>query len=241
MILWQRSGQSCISPRIVSSLFLLELLRCLPRAGKPLLRKRAVHGQKPYLHQSLATRRRLFGHDARHDRSDRQAGRLGDAGQRPRACSGCSSSWRSTSASSGAGRSPKALARRRQAAGADLLFVLPAPSGEGITAVVRLKEDGSDVLPAGRRPPATASSSRRKRRWTRALLGLARASVDVLRADVGRHEHPRAARRRRLSRRQPKSPAASRAAIAHITTPIRMSSTRQARLSAKTGASSAAP
>jgi hypothetical protein len=63
-------------------------------------------------------------------------------------------------------------------AGADLLFVLPAPSGAGITAVVRLKEDGKNSF-----LQITSSGDgfaiREEAGMDAALLGLARASVDV--------------------------------------------------------------
>jgi hypothetical protein len=71
------------------------------------------------------------------------------------------------------------LAHAAQAAGADLLFVLPAPRGNGMTAVIRLVDDGVDhFLQVGTADAGFAVSDEAAMDQT--LLGLARASVDVL-------------------------------------------------------------
>jgi hypothetical protein len=77
-------------------------------------------------------------------------------------------------------RPPKeTLAHAAQSAGADLLFVLPAPRGNGMTAVIRLVDDGVDhFLQVGTADAGFAVSDEAAMDQT--LLGLARASVDVL-------------------------------------------------------------
>ncbi len=79
------------------------------------------------------------------------------------ACSACSSSLPSMRR---AGRRPPSMRSREAAetAGADLLFTLPAPAGDGLVAVVRINEDGStSSCRCARRN--RASPSRRKRTW----------------------------------------------------------------------------
>jgi hypothetical protein len=77
-------------------------------------------------------------------------------------------------------RPPKeTLAHAAQSAGADLLFVLPAPRGNGVTAVIRLVDEGTDYfLQVGSVDSGFAVSDEAAMDQT--LLGLARASVDVL-------------------------------------------------------------
>jgi hypothetical protein len=71
------------------------------------------------------------------------------------------------------------LAHAAQSAGADLLFVLPAPRGDGLTAVIRLVDEGVDhFLQVGSAESGFAVSDEAAMDQT--LLGLARASVDVL-------------------------------------------------------------
>ncbi len=80
----------------------------------------------------------------------------------------------------GVGHRPLAdsLKEAAAAAGVDLLFVLPAPSGEGITAVVRLKEEGkSSFLQIASSGDGFAIQE--EAGIDAAVLGLARASVDV--------------------------------------------------------------
>ena len=80
----------------------------------------------------------------------------------------------------GAGHSPLADSVKEAAAsvGADLLFVLPAASGAGIVAVVRLKEDGkSSFLQVA--SSGDGFSVLEEPQIEATLLGLARASVDV--------------------------------------------------------------
>lgn len=78
-----------------------------------------------------------------------------------------------------AGRPPAEVVREAAlSAGADLLFVLPAASGNGVTAVLRLREDGRHAF------LQVASSGDRFETAEEAkidanLLRLARASVDV--------------------------------------------------------------
>ena len=78
------------------------------------------------------------------------------------------------------GRPPKeTLAHAAQSAGADLLFVLPAPRGKGMTAVIRLVDEGADhflQVASGESGFAIFDETD----MDRTLLGLARASVDVL-------------------------------------------------------------
>jgi hypothetical protein len=78
------------------------------------------------------------------------------------------------------GRPPKeTLAHAAQSAGADLLFVLPARRGKGVTAVIRLVDEGVDhFLEVGSVESGFAISDEAAMDQT--LLGLARASVDVL-------------------------------------------------------------
>ena len=78
------------------------------------------------------------------------------------------------------GRPPKeTLAHAAQSAGADLLFVLPAPRGKGMTAVIRLVDEGVDhFLQVGSGESGFAIFDETD--MDRTLLGLARASVDVL-------------------------------------------------------------
>jgi hypothetical protein len=78
------------------------------------------------------------------------------------------------------GRPPKeTLAHAAQSSGADLLFVLPARRGKGVTAVIRLVDDGVDhFLQVGSKESGFAISDEAAMDQT--LLGLARASVDVL-------------------------------------------------------------
>jgi hypothetical protein len=78
------------------------------------------------------------------------------------------------------GRPPReTLAHAAQSAGADLLFVLPAPRGNGMTAVIRLVDEGVDhFLQVGSAESGFAISDEAAMDQT--LLGLARASVDVL-------------------------------------------------------------
>jgi hypothetical protein len=77
------------------------------------------------------------------------------------------------------GRPPKeTLAHAAQSAGADLLFVLPAPRGKGMTAVIRLVDEGVDhFLQVGSGESGFAIFDEAD--MDRTLLGLARASVDV--------------------------------------------------------------
>jgi hypothetical protein len=71
------------------------------------------------------------------------------------------------------------LRRAASTADADILLVLPAPSGEGMTAVVRLREDGNDVfLQVG--SAGTGFVIAEEAVMDAALLELARASADVL-------------------------------------------------------------
>jgi hypothetical protein len=77
------------------------------------------------------------------------------------------------------GRKPAETIREASASvGADLLFVLPAPSGKGLTAVVRLLEEGRhsflQVTNIG-----DGFRTADEAQMDAALLALARASVDV--------------------------------------------------------------
>ncbi len=73
----------------------------------------------------------------------------------------------------------EALARAAETAGADLVFVLPAPNGEGMMGVVRLNDEGSDFfLQVGTEKAGFPVSEEAE--MDKTLLGLARASVDVL-------------------------------------------------------------
>jgi hypothetical protein len=86
------------------------------------------------------------------------------------------------------------LADAADAAGADLLIVLPGPNGAGMTAVLRLKEDAIDSFLQVR---ATESGFfvAEQPEMDQDLLRLARASVDVLgrMADDGNIREPIAA------------------------------------------------
>ena len=71
------------------------------------------------------------------------------------------------------------LARAAETACVDLLLVLPMPNGQGVTAVVRLTEEGSDVFLQVKTVDGGFAVID-EAEMDRALLGLARASVDVL-------------------------------------------------------------
>ena len=64
-------------------------------------------------------------------------------------------------------------------AGGDLLFVLPAPDGDGMAAVVRLDDDGKDCF-LGVRTAEVGFAVSDEADIDANLLGFARASVDVL-------------------------------------------------------------
>jgi hypothetical protein len=64
-------------------------------------------------------------------------------------------------------------------AGGDLLFVLPAPDGDGMAAVVRLSDDGKDCF-LGIRTADVGFAISDEAEIDADLLGFARASVDVL-------------------------------------------------------------
>lgn len=66
-----------------------------------------------------------------------------------------------------------------QAAGGDLLFVLPAPDGDGVTAIVRLLEDGENHF-IQVRTAEQGLAIRDEGEIAPELLGFARASIDVL-------------------------------------------------------------
>jgi len=71
------------------------------------------------------------------------------------------------------------LARAAEASGADLLCMLPMPDGKGVTAVVRLSDEGSDIfLQVGAAENGFAIRSEAE--MDKTLLQLARASVEVL-------------------------------------------------------------
>ncbi len=82
-------------------------------------------------------------------------------------------------ATSGRRPSANALHEAAAAVGADVVFVLPAPSGEGVTAVVRLNAGGNrqflQVTTAGVGFVVADEAEIEEH-----ILGLARASVDVL-------------------------------------------------------------
>ena len=81
----------------------------------------------------------------------------------------------------GAGDRPFAemVEQAAEAAGVDLLFVLPAPDGRGNAAIVRLMEDGqSRFLQVRREGSALAVSEEPD--IDAGLLVFARASIDVL-------------------------------------------------------------
>ncbi len=71
----------------------------------------------------------------------------------------------------------------RQAAvtvGGDLLFVLPAPNGDGMAAVVRLPDDGRPDCLVGVRTAEVGFAVSDETEIDASLLGFARASIDVL-------------------------------------------------------------
>jgi len=71
----------------------------------------------------------------------------------------------------------------RQAAdtvGGDLLFVLPAPNGEGMAAVVRLPDDGGRDSLVGVKTADFGFAVSDETEIDANLLGFARASIDVL-------------------------------------------------------------
>lgn len=78
------------------------------------------------------------------------------------------------------GRPPtETLAHAAQSAGVELLFVLPSPNGKDVTAIVRLVDEGIDYfLQVGSTPAGFAVEDEAD--MDKTLLGLARASVDVL-------------------------------------------------------------
>jgi hypothetical protein len=94
----------------------------------------------------------------------------------------------------GARSLPELLADAAEAAGADLLFVLPATDGKGESAVVRLSEDGIDSFLQVTVTGSTFAVSEQTE-MDQILLRLARASVDVLGrlADHGSISEPFAA------------------------------------------------
>ena len=79
------------------------------------------------------------------------------------------------------GRPPaETLTHAAETAGAELVFVLPMPSRDGFTAVVRLADEGRDYfLQVGTADGGFAVADEAE--MDKILLGLARASVDVLR------------------------------------------------------------
>ena len=87
------------------------------------------------------------------------------------------------------------LARAAETAGADLLFVLPVPRGEGMMAVVRLAEEGGDCFLQVRTADGGFAITE-ETDIDKTLLGLARASLEVLQrmlADRGIREQLAAA------------------------------------------------
>jgi hypothetical protein len=72
------------------------------------------------------------------------------------------------------------LAHAAETAGVDLLFVLPTANGKGTTAVVRMVEEGSDAFLQVRTADDGFAVSDEKQ-MDKALLQLARTSLDVLR------------------------------------------------------------
>jgi len=71
------------------------------------------------------------------------------------------------------------LTQAAETAGAEVVFVLPTPRGKGITAVVRLVDEGRDYFLQVRSAEqgfAVADEAE----MSETLLGLARASVDVM-------------------------------------------------------------
>jgi len=71
------------------------------------------------------------------------------------------------------------LRQAAEDAGGDLLFVLPAPDGDGMAAVVRLDDDGKDCF-LGVRTAEVGFAVSDETEIDATLLGFARASVDVL-------------------------------------------------------------
>jgi hypothetical protein len=70
------------------------------------------------------------------------------------------------------------LAQAAQTAGVDLLFVLPAPNGQGVTGVVRISEEGRDTF-LQVRPADGGFSVADEETMDQTLLRLARASLDI--------------------------------------------------------------
>jgi hypothetical protein len=72
------------------------------------------------------------------------------------------------------------LRQAADAVGGDLLFVLPAPNGDGMAAVVRLPDDGGADCLIGVRTAEVGFSVSDEKEIDADLLGFARASIDVL-------------------------------------------------------------
>jgi hypothetical protein len=72
------------------------------------------------------------------------------------------------------------IAKAAENAGADLLFMLPTPDGEGMSAVVRVGDDGDDRF-LQIRTAETGMTVSEGEEMDPYFLRLARSSVDVLR------------------------------------------------------------
>jgi hypothetical protein len=79
----------------------------------------------------------------------------------------------------GAGTPSDAIRQAAETAGGDLLVVLPAPDGNGVTGIVRLS-DGGDTLYVEARGDGSGFTVRDETQIAAPLLSLARASFDVL-------------------------------------------------------------
>jgi deferrochelatase/peroxidase EfeB len=73
----------------------------------------------------------------------------------------------------------EALRKAAQSAGGDLVIVLPAPSGEGVTAVVRLREGGHSLFVQVRSAEKGFAVSGESE-MDPDMLGFARTSIDLL-------------------------------------------------------------